>query len=95
MQTTQHQMTTFVSTKLMKISVILSALLVLSACSSIRHEGVSIDKKGNTLVSAIVAEDVKKIEALRKAIMTLGPNIVASEATWFMLAMDSRYGQAD
>ncbi|MEH6455553.1 MAG: hypothetical protein V7749_04490 [Cocleimonas sp.] len=72
----------FLSKKLMKLSFILSTLLVLSACSSIHYEGVGIDKSGNTLVSAIVTEDVQKIEALRKAIMTLGPNIVASEANF-------------
>ena len=72
----------FSSKKLMRLSFVLSALLLLSACTSIRYDGVGLDKKGNTLVSAIVTEDVHKIEELRKAIMTLGPNIVASEANF-------------
>ena len=68
--------------KMIKISFILSALLLVSACSTIRYDGVTLDKKGNTLVSAIVTEDVLKIEELRKAIMNLGPNIVPSEANF-------------
>ena len=82
MQTRAHQNNSFLSKKMMKLSFILSALLLLSACSTIRYDGVSLDKKGNTLVSAIVTEDVMKIEELRKAIMTLGPNIVPSEANF-------------
>ena len=72
----------FSKTKLIKISFILSALLLISACSNVRYDGVSIDKKGNTQVSAIVTTDIQKIEALRKAIMSLGPNIVPSEANF-------------
>ena len=72
----------FLTSRKMKISFILSALLLLSACSAIRYEGVGIDKQGNTLVSAIETDDVMKIEELRKAIMTLGPNIVPSEANF-------------
>ncbi len=66
--------------KLTRISLILSGLLLLSACSSIHFDDVSIDKKGNTVVKAIVSEDEKKIVELYNAIMTLGPNIVQSEA---------------
>jgi len=72
----------FYNLKWIKISFILSALLLVTACSSIRYDGVSIDTKGNTQISAIEAKDIKKIEALRKAIMTLGPNIVPSEANF-------------
>ena len=72
----------FHNLKWMKVSFILSALLLLSACTSIRYDGVSVDPKGNTLVSAIETRDVKKIEALRKAIMSLSPDIVASEANF-------------
>ena len=71
-----------VNLNLIKFTIILSGVLLLSACSNIKYDSVSLDKKGNTLVSAIVTEDVQKIEALRKAIMTLGPNIVASEANF-------------
>lgn len=71
-----------VNLNLIKFTIILSGVLLLSACSNIKYDGVSLDKKGNTLVSAIVTEDVQKIEELRKAIMTLGPNIVASEANF-------------
>jgi hypothetical protein len=66
--------------KLTRISLILSGLLLLSACSSIHFDDVGIDKKGNTVVKAIVSEDEKKIVELYNAIMTLGPNIVQSEA---------------
>ena len=82
MQTSENQKNIFLSIKMIRVSFILSALILLSACTSIRYDGVGIDKKGNTLVSAIVTEDVMKIEALRKAIMTLGPNIQASEANF-------------
>ena len=57
---------TFLSTKTTRISFILSVLLVLSACTTIRYDGVGIDKGGNTLVSAIVTEDVQKIELCAK-----------------------------
>lgn len=72
----------FINLKMMKLSFILSALILVSACTSIRYDGVSLGKKGNTLVSAIVSEDVQKIEELRKAIMSLGPDIVPSEANF-------------
>jgi len=68
--------------RFIKISFILSTLLLLSACSNIHYDGVSLDKKGNTVVSAINSNDIQKIENLRKAIMTLGPNIVPSEANF-------------
>ena len=67
---------------MIRISLILSALLLISACTSIQYDGVKLGKKGNTVVSAIVTEDVQKIEELRKAIMKLGPNIIPSEANF-------------
>jgi hypothetical protein len=70
----------FINMKLLRVAVALSAILFLSACSSIHFDDVSVDKKGNTVVKAIVSEDEKKIVALYNAIMTLGPNIVQSEA---------------
>ncbi len=66
--------------KIIRISLLFSGLLLLSACTSIRFDDVSLDKKGNTVVKAIVSEDEKKIVDLYNAIMTLGPNIVQSEA---------------
>ncbi len=66
--------------KLMRISLILSGLLLLSACSTVHFDGVSVDKRGNTVVKAIVPNDEKKIVDLYNAIMTLGPNIIPSEA---------------
>jgi len=66
--------------KLTRISLILSGLLLLSACSSVHFDGVGVDKKGNTVVKAIVPDDEKKIVELYNAIMTLGPNIIPSEA---------------
>ena len=66
--------------KTARLSIALAAILLLSACSSIYFQDVSVDKKGNTVVKAIVSEDEKKIVELHQAIMTLGPNIVESEA---------------
>ena len=72
----------FFNTRMMKNSFILSVLILLSACSSVHFDGVSVDKQGSTQVSAIVPEDIQKIEALRKAIMSLSPDIVPSEANF-------------
>ena len=66
--------------KIARLSIALAAILLLSACSSIYFQDVSVDKKGNTVVKAIVSEDEKKIVELYQAIMTLGPNILESEA---------------
>ena len=68
------------SLKFARLALSLSAILLLSACSSVHFDGVSVDKKGSTVVKAIVSDDEKKIVALYNAIMTLGPNIVESEA---------------
>ena len=65
-----------------KLTAIFAALLVLSACSQVRYDGVSLNKQGNTVIAAIDSADNQKIEALRKAIMSLGPNIVPSEANF-------------
>ncbi|WP_299880067.1 hypothetical protein [uncultured Cocleimonas sp.] len=64
----------------LKLSLILTSLLLLSACSSIQYQGVHVNKQGRTIVSAIDEYDNKKIQELKQAIMTLGPNIVESEA---------------
>jgi len=66
--------------KIARLSIALTAILLLSACSSIYFQDVSVDKKGNTVVKAIVSEDEKKIVELYQAVMALGPNIVESEA---------------
>ncbi len=66
--------------KFIRLALTLSAILLLSACSSIQYDGVSVDKKGSTRIKAINSSDDQKIVALYKAIMSLGPNIVASEA---------------
>lgn len=64
----------------LRISIIFMGLLLLSACTSIRYDGVHVDKKGSTVVQAINNGDNQKIEELYQAIKTLGPNIVDSEA---------------
>jgi len=69
-----------ITPRLIRIAATLFAILFLSACSSVHFDDVSVDKKGNTVVKAIVSEDEKKIAELFNAIMTLGPNIIQSEA---------------
>jgi hypothetical protein len=64
----------------LKLSFSLTALLLLSACSSIQYQGVHVNKQGRTVVNAIDEYDNKKIKELTQAIMGLGPNIVESEA---------------
>jgi hypothetical protein len=64
----------------LRISVSLLALLLLSACSSIRYDGVHVNKKGKTVISAIDSADNQKINNLYNAILTLGPDIEPSEA---------------
>ena len=66
--------------KMKRITFLLSALLLLSACSSVHFEGVKVDKAGSTIVKAIDAGDENKIVTLYQAIMSLGPNIVPREA---------------
>jgi len=66
--------------QMFKITLLLCGFLFLSACTSIRYDGVTVDKKGNTVVQAINPTDNKKIEDLYNAIMSLGPNIIESEA---------------
>lgn len=75
-------MQTFTHTfyKKLKIAWLLSGVMLLSACTSIHYDGVTVDKKGSTVVQAINPADNQKIEGLYKAIMSLGPNIVESEA---------------
>jgi hypothetical protein len=54
--------------------------VALSACSNVRYDNVHVSKQGTTVVSAIDTTDNIKIESLYQAIMSLDPNIVASEA---------------
>ena len=65
---------------LIRLTIIFSGLLFLSACSAVKFDNVSVDKKGNTVIAAIDPADNQKIEDLYQAIMSLGPNIVKSEA---------------
>jgi len=69
-----------INKKIAQLTFVLSALLFFSACSSIRYDGVNMDRSGNTVITAIESKDNQKIENLYNAIMTLGPNIVPSEA---------------
>ncbi|MEE9325869.1 MAG: hypothetical protein V3U71_01140 [Cocleimonas sp.] len=62
------------------LSFVLSLLLFLNACTAIHYDNVGLDKKGNTVISAIDMGDNQKIENLYQAILSLGPNIVESEA---------------
>ena len=66
--------------KRLHIIFLSATFLLLSACGSVQFKGVHLDKKGNTVVSAINPADEKKINDLYNAIMSLGPNIVPSEA---------------
>ncbi len=66
--------------KIPKLVLITALLFTLNACSTVHYEGVSVSKKGNTVISAIDMGDNQKIEKLYHAIMSMGPNIVASEA---------------
>lgn len=66
--------------KNIRLLIVLSTLILLSACSTIRYDGVNLNKKGDTVISAIEPKDNSKIENLYKAIMSLGPNIASSEA---------------
>jgi len=59
--------------------IILSTVILVSACSSVHFDDVYTDKKGNT-ISAIDSVENNKIENLYRAIMSLGPNIIPSEA---------------
>ena len=72
--------TMMTSRKSISLALLLTGSLLLSACSSIRYDGVGMNQKGDTIVSAINSSDNTKIENLYKAILTLGPNIVPSEA---------------
>ena len=56
------------------------AMIFLSACSSIHYDGAYVNNKGSTVVPAINPADEKKINDLYQAIMSLGPNIIPSEA---------------
>ncbi len=60
-----------------RISVIFVGLLLLSACSSFVIDGAHLNKQGRTVVKAIDDYDNTKIEELKRAILSLGPDIVA------------------
>ncbi len=64
-----------------RILIIISLLFFLSACTSVRYKDVGYDSKRKIItVSAITSAQQKKIQALKKAIMSLGPNIDPQEA---------------
>ena len=62
------------------LTLLLSSTLLLNACSSVRYDGVGVNKQGNTIVSAIDTNDNTKIEKLYSAILSLDSNILPSEA---------------
>ena len=66
--------------KTLRLTALVFAFLLLNACSSVRYDGVKLNKQGNTVISAIEPSDNAKIEELYQAILSLGPNIVPSEA---------------
>lgn len=72
--------TIMTSRKSIGLALVLTGSLLSSACSSVHYDGARMNQKGDTVVSAINATDNAKIENLYKAILTLGPNIVPSEA---------------
>ena len=83
----------------MRYFLIASTLLFLTACGSVQFKDVHVDKKGNTVVSAIDPQDSQKINDLYNAIMSLGPNIVpyeakfvAREAVLYPKVLANRYG---
>jgi len=69
-----------ISPKWVRSIILLSVLFLTTACSTVHFNGVSVDKKGNTVVSAIDSADNQKINELYQAIMSLGPNILPNEA---------------
>lgn len=83
-----------------KIILLLSSLLLLSACSNIRYNDVAYDSKRKiTTVSAITSTEQNKISALKKAIMSLSPHIdpqeahfVAREGVMYPMVLSNQYG---
>ncbi|MCK5901704.1 MAG: hypothetical protein KAG28_01030 [Cocleimonas sp.] len=68
-------------TKMMNLGVILSVLFLSSACSHVRYNKVTYDNQRKiTKISAIDSGQQKKIEALQRAIMSLGSHIDPNEA---------------
>ncbi len=90
----------FAHTNISRIIILFTALLLLSACTSVRYKGVSYDnKKKQTTVAAITSAEQNKILALKRAIMTLGPNIdpeeayfVAREGVLYPMVLSNQYG---
>jgi uncharacterized protein YceK len=83
-----------------KMVLLLSILLLLSACSSVRYKDVGYDTKRKiTTVSAITSAEQSKISALKKAIMSLGSHIdpqeahfVAREGVMYPMVLSNQYG---
>ena len=89
---------TMMTLKMTRLGFLLSALLLLSACSSIHYDGAHVSKRGDTIVKAIDPGENQKIENLYQAIMSLGPNIlphearfVAREAVLYPKVLSNRY----
>jgi len=86
--------------KFIRLGIILSTLLLFSACTNVRYNNVHYDTKRKiTTVSAIDSAEQNKILALQKAIMSLGPNIdpneasfVAREAVMYPKVLANQYG---
>ena len=71
----------FTHKKIIHLAIIFTTLIMLSACTNVRYKNVQYDTKRKiTTVSAIDSAQEKKIQALQKAIMSLGPNIDPKEA---------------
>ncbi len=71
----------YLSKKTIHLGIILTTLLLFSACTNVRYKNVQYDTKRKiTTVSAIDSAQERKIQALQKAIMSLGPNIDPQEA---------------
>lgn len=86
--------------KIIRLGVILTTLFVFSGCTNVRYKNVQYDKtKKITTVSAIDAAQENKIQALKNAILTLGPNIdpqeahfVAREGVIYPMVLSNQYG---
>ena len=67
--------------QLKSLLLLLTITFTLSACSTVRFDNVSVDKKTKTVsIQAIESEDNKKINALYNALLSLGPNMDKKEA---------------
>lgn len=83
-----------------RLGVLFITLSLVSACTHVRYKNVAFDPKAKrTVVSTIDQKQEQKIQALRRAIMTLGPNIdpgeanfVAREAVLYPMVLSNQYG---